>query len=433
MLEFGIPDMHSLALGACVRAIKKWANSATFMADLIKSSIRGKVKNKPYSQTWTYKMHRWFLSNGQELDAELLRLGKEESHHLPPDQLGRVVATWLFLRKLQRLANRATSPISLRLYVRHGYIFTRGYIKLAPGWPQWTPGTTLLAQGRANAYLCSRFMAGAGLIPLTFLNKCPFCNLDIPETISHVLVSCQRWDEPRNHFLGAMIAVIKSATHCDDFELTVMLLGGTCAKGRISNWLGTTINPPANVCDEWFEYFNDDDNNVDDDNNDNDDENKSCSRGLGAGRKGDDDSNDDDDDGNDDGGGVQQVTHLNNADHSSHDGDHFDDDDNEGGDDDDDDDEDGQGQQRNVYLRAKGRGCNEGPGTQGGLPPTGPGAEESVLPPFILVAGFLQSIHASRCKRFGTLNQRADARTGMADHEVDDGEADTPDTMVNFL
>ncbi len=68
----------------------------------------------------------------------------------------------------------------------------------------------------------------------------------------------------------------------------------------------------------------------------------------------------------------------------------------------------------------------------------GPGRAERFVPHFLVVARFLGSIQAERHRRFSYLSKRADARMGMAVHDVDgDGvvreDDDDSSNMVDFV
>lgn len=68
----------------------------------------------------------------------------------------------------------------------------------------------------------------------------------------------------------------------------------------------------------------------------------------------------------------------------------------------------------------------------------GPDRSGTPVPHFLIVARFLETIQTERHRRFSSLNQRADARKGMAVHDVapvndicEDGDDQT--TMVDFV
>ncbi|PVV02472.1 hypothetical protein BB560_003074, partial [Smittium megazygosporum] len=41
-------------------------------------------------------------------------------------------------------------------------------------------------------------LAKAGLIPKMYIERCPFCNKNTPETIEHMLIECFRWNSIRH-------------------------------------------------------------------------------------------------------------------------------------------------------------------------------------------------------------------------------------------
>ncbi|PVV02520.1 hypothetical protein BB560_003023 [Smittium megazygosporum] len=51
---------------------------------------------------------------------------------------------------------------------------------------------------RMGCYWTAQQLAKAGLIPKMYIERCPFCNKNTPETIEHMLIECFRWNSIRH-------------------------------------------------------------------------------------------------------------------------------------------------------------------------------------------------------------------------------------------
>ncbi|PVU91683.1 hypothetical protein BB560_006108, partial [Smittium megazygosporum] len=51
---------------------------------------------------------------------------------------------------------------------------------------------------RMGCYWTAQRLAKAGLIPKKYIERCPFCNKNTPETIEHMLIECFRWNSIRH-------------------------------------------------------------------------------------------------------------------------------------------------------------------------------------------------------------------------------------------
>ncbi|PVU98889.1 hypothetical protein BB560_005592, partial [Smittium megazygosporum] len=51
---------------------------------------------------------------------------------------------------------------------------------------------------RMGCYWTAQRLAKAGLIPKMYIERCPFCNKNTPETIEHMLIECFRWNSIRH-------------------------------------------------------------------------------------------------------------------------------------------------------------------------------------------------------------------------------------------
>jgi hypothetical protein len=64
----------------------------------------------------------------------------------------------------------------------------------------------------------------------------PFCNLDVRETIEHILLDCKRWDVVRASTISPMIYRLREDTDLANVDITNMLLGGSSAGYAADNW-----------------------------------------------------------------------------------------------------------------------------------------------------------------------------------------------------
>ena len=422
LIEFSMMDLTSMSVGAMIRAYRKWTSTRSVMADLINSSPGLTGRGGGRTQSWTVHCRRWLDANLDDLD----KIVKGPWNQTQPDVAGRHVAEWLFRLQVLRRAGKANGPVTLQRYLRNGYFKTRHFVTIAASWHGWSRGTNLIVQARVGAYVTGPFMARAKIIPRRYAGHCPFCEDVNPETLEHILLSCRSWAAQRE--LLAVVIESCRTRGCSEADIVVMLLGGACGFGYLPDWVGEKPGPDDYVgedCmgDMQFDYdFDDIDSSEDNDN---------FGRGPGQGGSGagDNDNNNDDDDDYDNnthgsGSGTRDTDFTDTGD----------DWDNGGG--------GGNGRNNNKTDEhvLDGRGGDEGSGDGLELQhhAVGPGRAEKFVPLFLIVARFLGSIQAERHKRFSCLSERADARMGMAVHDVDgDGvvreDDDGSSNMVDFV
>ena len=418
LLEFSLMDLTSMSVGAMIRAYRKWTTTRSVMADLINSSPALAGRGAGRTQSWTVKCRRWLDANLSDLD----KMVKGSWNQTQPDVAGRHVAEWLFRSRVLRRAGKADGPVTLQRYLRNGYFKTRHFVTIAASWHGWSRGINLLVQARVGAYVTGPFMARAKIIPRRYANYCPFCEDDAPETLEHILLSCRSWAAQRE-LLADLIASCRTRG-CSEAEMVVMLLGGACGFGHLPDWVGEKPGPDDYVGEDCMGEMQSD---YDFDDIDSGENNDNFGRGPGQGGPGAGDNSNDDDNYNNNntfGSGTRDTDFTDTGD---------DWDNGDGG--------DGRGNNNEMDEHVlDGHGGDEGCGDGLELQhqSVGPGRAEKFVPLFLIVARFLGSIQAERHKRFSCLSKRADARMGMAVHDVDgDGvvreDDDGSSNMVDFV
>ncbi|PVV01013.1 hypothetical protein BB560_004586, partial [Smittium megazygosporum] len=75
---------------------------------------------------------------------------------------------------------------------------TGSWMDLQMRHPEIKLGLQDIGKIRMGCYWTAQRLAKAGLIPKMFIERCPFCNKNTPETIEHMLIECFRWNSIRH-------------------------------------------------------------------------------------------------------------------------------------------------------------------------------------------------------------------------------------------
>ena len=79
-------------------------------------------------------------------------------------------------------------------------------------------------------------------MPMRFLEKCPFCHRNEPETLEHLVFRCERWRHVRTQpHMAELIAEVQalgpnSALGFDQQHLS-WILRGNCGECRVHGWM----------------------------------------------------------------------------------------------------------------------------------------------------------------------------------------------------
>ena len=200
-LEFGIPPISAMVAAARVRALKKFPQLRTVIADLIGSPIRSR------QHTWVSGSVWW-----------LKRFCREASGVLNPHIAAKMVKTSVWNRY-----NATAKSKSLKFFLDNRLERTSKYLAIATHNPTIARGIFWLCRLRLGAVWYANRLAAIGYINADYRNKCPFCNEAVVETPEHLLMICSRWRQYREECLGAFIA-----THNPTW---IQLLGGSNLEG----------------------------------------------------------------------------------------------------------------------------------------------------------------------------------------------------------
>ncbi|PVV02156.1 hypothetical protein BB560_003396, partial [Smittium megazygosporum] len=75
---------------------------------------------------------------------------------------------------------------------------TNSWMDLQMRHPDIKLGLQDIGKIRMGCYWTAQRLAKAGLIPKMYIERCPFCNKNTPETIEHMLIECFRWNSIRH-------------------------------------------------------------------------------------------------------------------------------------------------------------------------------------------------------------------------------------------
>ena len=210
----------------CPLAIGRELNFAPFWVRAATSRVR--LYNKaPTLKTWlcllcqhdsklpTSGTRPWILLTRRWLNRKIL-------DHGPASQ---PVHRWLHQLEWSRSDEKA-STLSMSRYVRNGYIRGRQYLQYSPYDLLHCAGMTHMLRLRTGSFLTVQRLAQMRLVSPEYFNFCPFCELNEPETIEHMLGSCSRWLVFRSLHFGFDEELLFQLSQLDYTEVSVLLLGG---------------------------------------------------------------------------------------------------------------------------------------------------------------------------------------------------------------
>ena len=200
-LEFGIPPISAIVAGARVRAMKKFPQLQTIIADLMRSPPRCSL------HTWLTGTIWW-----------VKRFCGEAATELDPRIASEMVKACVWNR-----FNVASKSKTCKFYLDNGLVKTCKYLAFATHNPIITRGIYWLCRLRVGAVWYANRLAAIGYIDQQFRNQCPFCNMVGKETPEHLLLVCNRWRQYREEYLGEYIAFHNPTW--------VQLLGGSNLNG----------------------------------------------------------------------------------------------------------------------------------------------------------------------------------------------------------
>lgn len=211
--ELNIPPFWVRASTSRVRLFTKASSLKTWLNVLCRQDSKLPTKG---TRPWLLITRRW--------------LKRKIIDHGPAAQ---PIHRWLRQLEWQRAEEKA-STLSMALYARNGFIRGRQYLQYSPYDLLHPTGFQQLLRLRTGSFLTAERMAQMRLISPEYLNACPFCESNEPETLEHLLVSCSRWVVFRALHFGFEDNIIIQLSQLDRTGVSVLLLGGEIRGENIS-------------------------------------------------------------------------------------------------------------------------------------------------------------------------------------------------------
>ena len=223
-LEFGIPPISAMVAAARTRALRKFPQLRTVIADLVN------FPPKSRHQTWVTGASRW-----------LSRYCRPASTVLVPGAAASTVKDIVWSNY-----NQGAKSKTCTLYLEKGFLGGRKYLELATHNPSLSRGVYWLCRLRVGAIWFASRLAAIGYIAQEYRNKCPFCNMIGAETTKHLLVVCDRWRQYRQEYLGTILELYNPTW--------VELLGGSNLEGGVEG--AGPVNRDAGAMPVWYDDQN---------------------------------------------------------------------------------------------------------------------------------------------------------------------------------
>ncbi|PVU86387.1 hypothetical protein BB561_006722, partial [Smittium simulii] len=133
------------------------------------------------SSTWVSGTLRWQKKYNATIEQGATR-ATIEARNVRNDRSR--ISSWLNKHKMQNSSNW----ISLQLL-----------------YPELRIGLNIIGKIRTGAYWTTERLAKSHLISKIYREKCPCCNVNVPENIEHILIDCKRWAAVRSETIGQFI------------------------------------------------------------------------------------------------------------------------------------------------------------------------------------------------------------------------------------
>ncbi|PVU88374.1 hypothetical protein BB560_006376 [Smittium megazygosporum] len=162
--EMGVTSINTRASDLRERAYFKYPTLRTWISDLVKQPIRSQTS------TWVTGTARWMKRYCQT--AGRGNTVKALQHRYTVNDKTKISACI-------KAHNMRDTGSWMDLQMRH---------------PDIKLGLQDIGKIRMGCYWTAQRLAKAGLIPKMYIERCPFCNKNTPETIEHMLIECFRWN-----------------------------------------------------------------------------------------------------------------------------------------------------------------------------------------------------------------------------------------------
>lgn len=249
--ELDLPPVCASAAARRARAIQKSYRLSTYVATVVRTPFRSKHKTWLTGGVWWTRrflpgMARKYPELLDGVDPAVFR-SLDYGNTLEANTLKRLVLRLVWRREEDAMVSAA----GLR-YVAAGFDKARLTSAMAGGCPWLCRGVAALVRFRLESvWTCDR-LADVGLLPGRYRSHCPCCKKDVPESVSHLLLSCSRWKAGRDRLLGDLIAGARlrwrlTSSRESQRRLVTLLLGGRWQGKPLSNW---TLDGPAPGAEE---------------------------------------------------------------------------------------------------------------------------------------------------------------------------------------
>lgn len=244
-----------MASASRARAISKYPSLDTWIGILSSNLVDGRLmdqRRKPltwaaYSIWWMKKNRFEGVLYGREYEMD----ERNVSHHGEYGVRAKnAVQNELWRREENKSRYKAVRPYLLADFKNTSWA---GMGKIPSGMMQ--EGITLY-RGMRMLSLCriGGMWTGAKIaeafrekVDVSFRTKCPSCMKDVEggETIDHLLIECNRWDDARESHIGQLIDVVKGMTESVEGWVK-LILGGEYSGIRVKSWL--PVEDEVNEC-----------------------------------------------------------------------------------------------------------------------------------------------------------------------------------------
>jgi exonuclease III len=243
-MEFNIPPLQALSAAARARALKKYENCKSAVSDLIVSAPNTR------KATWVTGGLRWLNkfvtgSPGENVSECMDRGPLSPKYDVSRHNVGCFGNdAWGTLTKTSVLERVLSNDVSAQaMWYKKHFIFkgSSNWYWLSRCAPEWAEGFCLLTNARLGGFISAVKWANMRLLSPKWKSCCPHCSLEVPESIYHVLMVCDRWAVERKRYLGTLLDLIYREfplESCLDGEeaYAALVLGGKSGEFTVPFW-----------------------------------------------------------------------------------------------------------------------------------------------------------------------------------------------------
>lgn len=198
-LEANVPPIHVLCSSARNRLFLKSRSLKTWMRTLVENpvSYRGGGQG---GRAWIGKTEFWLKRFGPKESATLAGQGSSVT------RLNQFQSfAWKEWNDLAHVRNTS----SMKAYCERELEKSCGYLHEITYDGRVIRGVSHLTAMRTGTFWTALALAKAKRIPERFLGRCPCCDKEEAETVSHILVSCSSWDVERKAMMAAIYRCLR--------------------------------------------------------------------------------------------------------------------------------------------------------------------------------------------------------------------------------